>query len=200
MALPPVATMAGLILASIYERGMTKRTGTTTAWPDFSETRLNLLRKRLTAFFRRSGHSMCDAEDLAQDVFARLASSAQSPTRKLDGYVFTIARNLQRDNVRRLQVRTKNGRSVDQDVYPLVHEGSDALDAERVLINREEADRLFEGLAELPERTREIFLLYRLDGVSQREIAAHLGVSISTVEKNVAKAMLHLLQKLGRDK
>ncbi len=39
----------------------------------------------------------------------------------------------------------------------------------------------------------------RLEGLSQREIAVKLGLSVSAVEKNVAKAMLHLLTKMEQD-
>jgi len=152
------------------------------------------------AFFRRGGSTASEAEDLVQDVFVRLAKPASILEQRHDSYVFTIARNLQRDSQRRMYVRHKCGSAVDQDIYPLVHNGSDALDPERVLISKEEADRLMEGLAELPSRTREIFLLYRMEGKAQRDIAAQLGLSVSAVEKNVAKAMLHLLRRVGWEK
>ena len=179
---------------------MTREISTATEWPGFSETRLAQLGVRLKAFFRRHGSSVSDAEDLAQDVFLRLTKLEDVRSERTDAYVFTIARNLQRDRLRRTQVRRRNGYSVDPDVYPLIQAQSDALDAERVLIGKEEVQRLLEGLDEIPARTREILLLYRLEGNSQREIARQLGLSVSAVEKNVAKAMLYLTQKVNRKK
>ena len=58
------------------------------------------------------------------------------------------------------------------------------------------ADRLVEG--ELPERTRNVFLLARLENMRQAEIARRLGVSVSGVEKHLARAIAHLSQRLGR--
>ena len=181
-----------------YRGPMAERSIWPTAWTDFDETRLDLLRDRLMAFFRRKGHSTSDSEDLVQDVFLRLSKPAGQDAAREDSYVFTVARNLLRDRQRRQRVRVRNGSPVEQEIFEIVHGASDAIDPERVLLGRDEAERLLEGLAELPDRTREIFLLYRLEGMAQREIATRFGLSISAVEKNVAKAMLHLLRKVDR--
>lgn len=44
----------------------------------------------------------------------------------------------------------------------------------------------------LPKKCRQVFLLYRIEGYSQREIALHLGVSLKTVEAHMARAMIDL--------
>lgn len=165
----------------------------------FGNLRLDRLQVRLKAFFRRGGSSLADAEDLASDVLVRLIGPNRKEDQQTDAYAFAIARNLQRDGQRRSAVRRMHGWSADADIVPLLHAGNDALDAERVLISRQDAAMLVEGLGELGERTRTIFLLYRLEGWTQREIAAQLGLSISAVEKNVAKAMAHLTKKVGWD-
>jgi RNA polymerase sigma-70 factor (ECF subfamily) len=59
---------------------------------------------------------------------------------------------------------------------------------------RQRLDLVREGLSDLPHRTREIFLMHRLDGLKYTEIGARLGISASAVEKHVAKAMRHLAQ------
>jgi len=45
----------------------------------------------------------------------------------------------------------------------------------------------------LGARTREIFLMHRISGLKHRDIAAHLGITVSAVEKHIAKASLFLL-------
>lgn len=157
---------------------------------------LSQLHKRLKAYFRRGGSTVADAEDLASDVVVRLVSPDRPETQQNDAYAFTVARNLQRDSGRRAEVRQRHAGSADCDIRPLLHGGSDAPDVERVLISKEELAIVLAGLEELSERTRSMFLLCRLENRPQREIAEQFGVSVSAVEKNVAKAMLHLMQKV----
>ena len=52
------------------------------------------------------------------------------------------------------------------------------------------------ALRELPERTRHIFILARLENIKQVEIARGMGLSISAVEKHLRIAMAHLFQRL----
>lgn len=59
---------------------------------------------------------------------------------------------------------------------------------------RERLVRVKEGLAKLPPRTREIFLMHRLAGFKYREIAAQYGISQSAVEKHIAEAVLFLTE------
>ena len=178
---------------------MTKKISAVTVWEAPGKNRLGLLRKRLTAFFQRKGHARCDAEDLTQDVFTRLAKPETSDEARQEGYIFTIARNLHVDRLRRLQVREKYSAPSDHELNTFLNEGCDELGPERVLVSKEEVARVIEVLGQLSERTREIFLLHRMEGMSQREIAEKLGLSVSAVEKNVAKAMLHIVKKAGRE-
>ncbi|MGH8159767.1 MAG: RNA polymerase sigma factor [Rhodanobacter sp.] len=65
---------------------------------------------------------------------------------------------------------------------------------DEVLATRQRLDRVQLGLNQLSPRTREIFLLHRLEGLKYREIAEQVGVSQSAVEKHIAKAALFLMQ------
>ena len=60
---------------------------------------------------------------------------------------------------------------------------------DKVMEDRDRLNRLKAGLEELPARTREIFLLSRVEELRHREIAKLLGVSVSAVEKHLAKAV-----------
>lgn len=62
--------------------------------------------------------------------------------------------------------------------------------AEAVLLARERVARLSECLAGLDDRTRKIFLAHRIDGMSYLEIAREHRLSVSSVEKHIAKATL----------
>jgi RNA polymerase sigma factor (sigma-70 family) len=65
-------------------------------------------------------------------------------------------------------------------------------DTEAVILARERMARLGECLGRLSDKTRDIFLAHRIDGLTYQQIAQQHGLSISTVEKHVAKATLQL--------
>ncbi len=116
-----------------------------------------------------------------------------------EAYVFTIAANLLRDRARspagrlaRAHFAIEPGEDFHSDA-PLVEDRG----PERVLIGRETLLAAVKALAELPARTREIFVLFRFESMSQREIAALYGVSVSAVEKHVARALAHLAQRMA---
>lgn len=70
--------------------------------------------------------------------------------------------------------------------------------AERVLLGQEELNRASALLLELPERTRAIFVLRRLEGLRHSEIATRLGISVSTVEKQMCMALEYLIEGMKR--
>ncbi|MEM8848822.1 MAG: sigma-70 family RNA polymerase sigma factor [Pseudomonadota bacterium] len=133
-----------------------------------------------------SGRLRCreNAADVAQDTFVRLiGKSDQLSLNQPRSYLVTIARGLAIDLVRR--------RAVEQAYL-------DVLAQTLAVVTSSEEDRavFIETLArieavlrELPDRARKAFLMSRLDGLGHREIAAALQVSLSTVEKDIAKAL-----------
>jgi RNA polymerase sigma-70 factor (ECF subfamily) len=57
-------------------------------------------------------------------------------------------------------------------------------------------DALMLAISELPEKTRDVFMLCKLDGLSYREIAEHFDISPKTVENQMGRAFRHLREKL----
>jgi RNA polymerase sigma-70 factor (ECF subfamily) len=151
----------------------------------------------LMSFFLRRVRSRDDAEDLTQETFLRLlASSEADRLENAEGFVFTVAANLLRDRARRAAVRGQPVSLSDDGAFEdatagLVEERA----PERVLLSREELARALAALDELGERTRDIFILARLENMKQREIAALFGLSVSTVEKHLMRATLHLARR-----
>src|SRR5580693_994306 len=128
-----------------------------------------------------------DPEDIAQEAFARLIrkqSSLRNPEAAL-AYVRASVVNLTRNRHRHLRVvrlRTPAGR----------HEDS----SEQVVMVKEDHREVLAALAGLPPRRREaIVLRYWLD-LSEREIAAAMGVSPGTVKSNVSRGLAALAQAL----
>ena len=69
---------------------------------------------------------------------------------------------------------------------------------ERVLLGEATLAEVLHALDELSDLTRSIFILFRLESMKQKDIAALYGIGRSTVEKHVMKAVLHLVTRCGR--
>jgi RNA polymerase sigma-70 factor (ECF subfamily) len=150
------------------------------------------LRAALMAFFLRRVGSYAEAEDLTQEVFARLASS-EPEMRQADAYVFQMAANLLRDRGRRQVTRTAGLKEIEASGGLQTQ----TLDSERIVIGRERLDEVVAALKELSERTRSIFLLYRLENMRLQDIATMYGMSVSGVRKHLIKAAAHLAARVG---
>lgn len=68
---------------------------------------------------------------------------------------------------------------------------------EQTVIARQTLGTVQAAIRDLPERCRNVFVLRRLKGLSQREIAARLGISENIVEKEVAKGLQRILEALA---
>ena len=155
-------------------------------------------RASLLAYFLRRTGSHQEAEDLTQETFVRLiGSNTFENAEEARAFVFRVASNLLRDRARsrtrlkQLPVLPIDSVAVDE---PKLVEG---IDPERVLISKENLAEVLACLDELGERTKNIFILFRLEGMRQKGIAAFYGIGVSTVEKHVMAAVLHLSKRFG---
>jgi RNA polymerase sigma-70 factor (ECF subfamily) len=103
--------------------------------------------------------------------------------------VFQTAASVIKDRFRRRRVRAADRHVVFQPNY----HGETEIDPERVVIGQEELAAVAHRIMALPERTRTIFVLRRLEGMSLPEIARQLGLSLSTVEKHIQRAAKQVL-------
>ncbi|MGH8240541.1 MAG: RNA polymerase sigma factor, partial [Steroidobacteraceae bacterium] len=121
-------------------------------------------------------------------------SSSDSPRiERGRGYLFAIARNLLFDAARRRAI-VSFYRMADLDTLNVA---DDAPTAETIVSAQDELRRLQEVVDALSPQCRRVFLLRRIEEHSLHEIAVELGLSVSTVEKHLAKAMASLTQALA---
>ena len=152
----------------------------------------------LMTFFLRRVRDRSLAEDLTQDVLLKVVrASERGQIERADSYVFKVAINLLRDERRR-------ARRVGPAVFLPIEEDRDghlesqlveALSPERVLLSEDSLADVLRSLGELGELTRNIFILFRLENMKQKDIAALYGIGQSTVEKHVIKAVVHLANR-----
>jgi RNA polymerase sigma-70 factor (ECF subfamily) len=143
-------------------------------------------------FIKRVGRE--DSEDLVQEVFLRLqARTISDPVLNQRSYVFQVAAAVLMDDARRKRARAAgaHGELTDRDHPREEHS------PERALLLREQLLLTMAALDGLPHRTRQAFLLVRLDGLSYAAAATHMGISVSGVEKHMMRAIERLARAVG---
>lgn len=145
--------------------------------------------RTLLLWVRRKTRNQSDAEDLLQSAFIRLAEyTRHGEVKNHAAFILCAARNLATDEYRHRRVRNEREDGLDG----LLQACDDAPLQSEVLESRERLRRVAAGLDQLGPRTREVFLMHHLDGLKYREIAQTLGISVSAVEKHIARAALFL--------
>jgi RNA polymerase sigma factor (sigma-70 family) len=147
------------------------------------------VRRWLTRYFRRRVRNDAEVEDMVQDVFARMvARDSTEPIEHLGGYILKTATSVLADRARQRSSReTDRHVAFDSDLH-----GEEEIDPERVIGGKEDLQVATAALLSLPERTRTVFILRRLEDWKFRDIATHLGISVSAVEKHMVRAIEHL--------
>ena len=153
------------------------------------------IRRWLTGYFRRRLRNDDEVEDLVQDVFARIvARDSEAPVEHLGGYVARTAASVLADRARRRSSRHAESHvEFDADWH-----ADEEIDPERVLSGKEDLHAATAVLLSLPARTRAVFVLRRLEGYRHGEIAHHLGISVSAVEKHMVRAIRHLSTEMEK--
>lgn len=138
---------------------------------------------RLQRYLRKQTRAGEDVGDLVQEAFLRFVGATQRsvPVRPA-AFLQRIVRNLVIDHWRQAAPRHLG----DVDLLTCPPSQEDGLLASEVMVAYEAV------LEDLPERTRTIFLLYRVDGLRYREIAERFEISVPAVQKHVAKALAAL--------
>jgi RNA polymerase sigma factor (sigma-70 family) len=146
---------------------------------------------RLTRYFKRRHRVAHEVQDLVQEAFVRMvAASADRVPDRPGAYLQRTVRNLMIDVSRR---RTKQS---TQDI------GSESVEATSSVSHPPTQEWAIEAndlmrhyraaLDELTPRTREVFLLHRVDDLTYAQIAMQLDITIATVEYHISRALVHL--------
>jgi len=140
----------------------------------------------LKAYLRGSFPAVRDVEDVVQESYLRIwKTRATQPIRSARAFLFTIARRLALDAIRRN--RTSLIDSVgDMSQLHVLHDRPDTAEA----VDMQEKIRLLADAVEnLPSRCRDVVVLRKIKGIPQKEVAAMLGLSDKTVESQFTRGM-----------
>ncbi|HEY0647709.1 RNA polymerase sigma factor [Phenylobacterium sp.] len=158
-------------------------------------------RPNLVRFFAARVGSPAVAEDLAQELYVKLATrdpavTAENPV----ALIYRIATNVMLDRARgeaRSVARDGAWRLVAHDTLGGDDVAADA-PADEAVASRQRLRQLVDAVAELPPQMQRAFRLHKLEGKSHADTASAMGISVKSVEKHISAALKALTVKLGR--
>ena len=139
-----------------------------------------------------------EIDDIVQETYARLITVDQvDGIGNIKNYMFQTAYSVLVSHVRRSKIVTFET-VTDLEQLGATRESS----PEDQVIDRDELNRLARAVADLPGKVRDVFVLRRINGLSQRDVARELGLSESTVEKHMSRGiylLMNLISNSGND-
>lgn len=158
---------------------------------------LKKLRQTLLRRLVRRGALPQDAEDAIHEAFVRLClAQRKEHVRNPAAFLTDVV----------MKVRIEHWRSEQRHHRLFVAEPADDLEIvdlsprpEEYLQADQRLERMWRRLGELSPRTREVFFLHRLQGLTCPQIAAVIGVSVSAIEKHIARAAFALADEMEAD-
>ena len=150
--------------------------------------------RRLYGFVFRYIKQEADTEEIVQDVFIKIwkCRNKMDVYSSFESFLFTIAHNA---TVNLLKKRATEQKYVEHvKSLQIINESYELTDE----IHYKELMQKFQGLVnELSPRQKEIFQLSREDGLSNKEIAEKLGISVQTVKNHLVTTLSFLKSKLN---
>ncbi|WP_293908147.1 RNA polymerase sigma factor [Phenylobacterium sp.] len=158
-------------------------------------------RPNLVRFFAARCGSLTLAEDLAQELYVKLATrdpavTAENPV----ALIYRVATNVMLDRARgearagardAAWRRTAHASVGEEDV-------AEEAPADEAVSSRQRLRQLVEAAADLPPQMQRAFRLHKLEGRSHAETAQVMGISVKSVEKHISAALKTLTARLGR--
>ena len=150
-----------------------------------------LYHARLYHFCLKTIRNAQEAEDLVQEVFMAIWENRENldEDKSFGGFIFRIVRN-------KLLNRIKQNLSRQVYLEYVLKENQDQHDLRKEIEAREFIDLLSKMIQTLPERTKEVFLLSRNEGLTYQEIAQRLDISENVVDHEIRKALKLIREKV----
>lgn len=139
----------------------------------------------LRSYLRGAYPAVRDVDDVVQESFLRIwRTRLVRPIQSSKSFLFQVARHLAIDELRRGRAPVQPLRDLAE--LSVIDEKPDAADGYDY---HEKVSLLSDALAALPGRCREVVYLRKFKGLSQKEVASRLGISVRTVESQFARGM-----------
>ncbi len=148
----------------------------------------------LKRFFRRRLGTGPESADAVQEVFLRaVKENRQEPLKNPRAFLYVTAANLVKDERRKQRSRMAARHGSFKDDVPCTQPAP-----ERVVAARQEFRVLLDALKELDPKYRKAFVLHRFHELTYDQIAAEMGISVSSVQNYISLVMAHSRTRLQR--
>ena len=151
---------------------------------------------------RMLGRINHEAEDIVQEVFVRLhrqvAGHGSGSVKHLTTWLFRVAHNLTIDALRRRSRQKRTPEATADPAAPIQEQVADEMDVLGEVLRREARQVALRELAQLDERQRQVVLLKIIQGMTLRQVAEVVGVSVSLVNHRLNQGLTELAQRLRR--
>lgn len=137
-----------------------------------------------------------EVDDVVQECYATFLDVDVALIKAPQAYLFRMARNIVLQHYRRARIISITALA-DFDAQNIM---DDAPSPQQVVEVRQELEYLHQMVEQLPERCRQVLLLRRLEGLSQRQVSQRLGISENIVEKQVARGLRALSRFFSEDR
>jgi RNA polymerase sigma-70 factor (ECF subfamily) len=139
----------------------------------------------LRRYLARMLGNTAEAQDIAHDAYVRVYPSVQkNASEKPEALLYTTARRLAINRIKRRSIAPFSREAMNEETS-----ASSTPGVAQQVIARQELQLLERAIAGLPEGCRTVLLLRKVELLSHREISERLGIAISTVEKQHARAL-----------
>ena len=162
-----------------------------------------LIRDKLKRLILARGIDPDSAEDLLQEVYLKLNSSKQrAEINHPSAYIFKITNNLATDYFIKNNSRKKREKKWFNTQHDKITVNyidtylANTPDISQAFESKQKLEKLLEILNELPPKCRAVFLSCRLKNLSHKQAAIEFNISVSTVEKHIAKASHYITKKM----
>lgn len=156
---------------------------------------------RLKRFAKVYVTKEADAENIVQDIFLNLweKQNILSEHRNLEAFLYTSVKNRCLDFLRHLEVVEGNKTRLQKEYNLELQLKIDSLEtfSEEIFLEVGIEVKIQKAIESLPKKCREIFILNKIKGKKQKDIAKELNISIHTVENQIAIAYKKLKLRLA---
>lgn len=146
---------------------------------------------RLYAFSNKIISDNGLAKDVVQNVFIKIWETRTSLNyENTEAFIYQMVRNASLNYVRHLKVVDNlklvvKDQYLGEELYYIDMVGNEPY----ILIEKELEEKIWKVMDSLPDKCLDVFRMSRIDGLKNREIADHLGISVKAVEKHISKAL-----------